>query len=878
MFFDVVTREIQAAPEELIIGAKSDRSVNYLDVRWPLYVPRQVNAGTGTSIIGYFKLQNGDVVSSKYSTSYVKNDYRYVAMAVPKRATNFSGPVLFRVEVIGQSGTISSLELELTVVDSLCIPELASPMRLNGATGSFVLEGGKIHSALPFRDRIGGDRSKPELGDFKWLSVDDEIRNIETIPPGIAITSPYRGLANFIADPYMFSRNKQGTGDWHITEPWKIQNDGIRREEIGANAVPPFESRIDVEAVHGLSEQKQYKGYQLLNLSTIVQTSWQVDGDLVTQVIDSTNASNFAGSIPEENFGDKITIHCDPTSTANVRVRITHAGGNSYIQSNNTGRLRTIDLSTYDGVTEVRIGVYGTAKGSFVKKPMVEYGSVAHEWEPYVGEIPSPNPTYPQEIVSVVNPKVTVKENILADTTIYDFSIGDNHRFGYKAFVKAGMVVSCNGVGDNWYNINLYETLDPETNVINQATKTLSLRESSNGTYIYRTYTPSVDRWVAIVYGAGVDEEFAETEMRIAKVRVDKITETTLSITLRSVGDIHDDLRLNEYGQAEVVRNIAELKISNYSGVGTNDDGSVRAYLEVPGGSFVSSKAIPMMCETRINIGYDYDYRMHMSAYHCNMTGFAEGSGFNVFIGYPAGTTISQARADVSANPINVYYSASAMPLTEPHPELTELLKSLRDISSDHTIVVTDEAGREVPWLSFYKSGIKEIYASRTGATASVFGPTAMPHNYLYQNDIEVAVDGITVSFDLKIDNPQALDDGRICILRTYDTYGIMLGTMDTADLLTGNKYDTDISQFVAGEWKRVSLTFTQADLKTDIPSGWNRYYAAISFELPKNGGIHIRKPSIDRGEEWVMDVDLTDYPEGSEVPVTILGYYVNTN
>lgn len=39
---------------------------------------------------------------------------------------------------------------------------------------------------------------------------------------------------------------------------------------------------------------------------------------------------------------------------------------------------------------------------------MLEEGSTAHDFEPYTGGIPSPNPDYPQEIKSVVNPTVKV--------------------------------------------------------------------------------------------------------------------------------------------------------------------------------------------------------------------------------------------------------------------------------------------------------------------------------------------------------------------------------------------------------------------------------------------------------------------------------------
>lgn len=56
--------------------------------------------------------------------------------------------------------------------------------------------------------------------------------------------------------------------------------------------------------------------------------------------------------------------------------------------------------------TETAIGVVmfinsGTTVSNLVVRPQLELGSVATDYEPYVGGIPSPNPDYPQEIQSV---------------------------------------------------------------------------------------------------------------------------------------------------------------------------------------------------------------------------------------------------------------------------------------------------------------------------------------------------------------------------------------------------------------------------------------------------------------------------------------------
>lgn len=53
----------------------------------------------------------------------------------------------------------------------------------------------------------------------------------------------------------------------------------------------------------------------------------------------------------------------------------------------------------------------------------IEKGSTATSYEPYVGGQPSPSPDYPQEIKSVVNPKVVVYgKNIAKKVTVFDIS------------------------------------------------------------------------------------------------------------------------------------------------------------------------------------------------------------------------------------------------------------------------------------------------------------------------------------------------------------------------------------------------------------------------------------------------------------------------
>lgn len=71
--------------------------------------------------------------------------------------------------------------------------------------------------------------------------------------------------------------------------------------------------------------------------------------------------------------------------------------------------------------------------------PMIEKGSTATSYEPYTGGIPSPNPAYPQEIKSVVNPTVKVCGKNLLKATLQTATVNG---------------VTCTNNGDGTYTLN----------------------------------------------------------------------------------------------------------------------------------------------------------------------------------------------------------------------------------------------------------------------------------------------------------------------------------------------------------------------------------------------------------------------------------------
>ena len=162
--------------------------------------------------------------------------------------------------------------------------------------------------------------------------------------------------------------------------------------------------------LYGRSEQKQYSGKNLLELSD----NQVQNGNLKFQI--SQGIITFSGSTDNASFNEKIKdfiVPSDGTYTISTnsdsnnespRILISINGGSFENALNGI----TKELTTDDVVSlYIRIANIGSYDGRTIK-PMIEKGSEVTSYEPYTGGQPSPSPDYPQEIKSVVNPIVKV--------------------------------------------------------------------------------------------------------------------------------------------------------------------------------------------------------------------------------------------------------------------------------------------------------------------------------------------------------------------------------------------------------------------------------------------------------------------------------------
>lgn len=150
--------------------------------------------------------------------------------------------------------------------------------------------------------------------------------------------------------------------------------------------------KIQDMMLYGKSEQKSYSGKNLFNaenkgIITVTDDGLLLNGTIVDhQFISFTipAGSYFMGEMNGDNH-----IH-------------------SYID-NFDSYMKEVGAITFE--TDKRLSFYivkGTYSNMLIKPYIVEGSNPMEIYEPYVGGIPLPNPDYPQEIKSVVNPVVKV--------------------------------------------------------------------------------------------------------------------------------------------------------------------------------------------------------------------------------------------------------------------------------------------------------------------------------------------------------------------------------------------------------------------------------------------------------------------------------------
>jgi len=264
--------------------------------------------------------------------------------------------------------------------------------------------------------------------------------------------------------------------------------------------------------------------------------SFQLDGDTYQQTYEGKNLLNIdASAIEQDKNGIKVTyeqetgiITIDGTcSTANttfgffvssdttrqivvdgdVTVSYTYISGSVanatadtkiQVQNNTYGNAIFVGLTNSDAHTtankndtynrnNIRIDS-GVVFDNYKIKVMIEQGSTASDYEPYVGGTASPNPEYPQQIQTV-----TGEQTISINGTDYTIDLGDIQLCG----------LGDDGNGNPLYRDRIYK--DGDDWKVHKETKSVTLDENDDwakreyGTNAYRVLRPDISTAQSII-------------------------------------------------------------------------------------------------------------------------------------------------------------------------------------------------------------------------------------------------------------------------------------------------------------------------------------------------------------------------------------------
>lgn len=159
-------------------------------------------------------------------------------------------------------------------------------------------------------------------------------------------------------------------------------------------------SALKVNAIRGKSEQKSYSGKNLYDGITN-NKGYSYDGITLTKNTDGTLAISGTATATTNMIMNSFTLpagtyYLTSGETKNTIVAL-YDQTNAKFVAYNSG---TFTLSAETNL-DIRVQVTSGATASGTIKIQIEKGSIATEYEPYVGGIASPNPQYEQKIRSV---------------------------------------------------------------------------------------------------------------------------------------------------------------------------------------------------------------------------------------------------------------------------------------------------------------------------------------------------------------------------------------------------------------------------------------------------------------------------------------------
>lgn len=239
-----------------------------------------------------------------------------------------------------------------------------------------------------------------------------------------------------------YDANKVIDGDKSVSQEIKECKENILQDNITTDLLEDYSGissdyGAEILKINGKSHQITTNGYQLFDASKLSTKSQ--GGATVTNNRDGSFSVNGSGNLTTD-FALQYNIHGNSEikkllKVGNIYLKTSHTSHNEkpihetnpyfhfYILGDNNKRLLTIGNGDIRNITQdildnatQMVFVFFSLKDIPIKtgrvRPML-YQDGDGTWEPFTGGMPSPNPNYPQEIVSALeNPIISISRNL----------------------------------------------------------------------------------------------------------------------------------------------------------------------------------------------------------------------------------------------------------------------------------------------------------------------------------------------------------------------------------------------------------------------------------------------------------------------------------
>lgn len=534
----------------------------------------------------------------------------------------------------------------------------------------------------------------------------------------------------------------------------------IKSTESGTDMVLTDSSDMNIQELHlfGKSEQKTTKGIQLLNLKDAKGGT----GDGVTYTPNGDGSFKKTGTATGQvgNIWLKGDYYSDwENKTPIITLEV---GKSYYIKDCAIFQGQTIIASGNGQVINVtgekypeEIKITGIRNTGFtlnktyneVIYPIVAESSTAVDWEEYTGGQPSPNPDYPQEIVSVENPKLNISGKNILKQSVPTVSFDKNTKVTKLEESENKIKIKINEVGEYIYISIPLKNIIKEikankayTIVFNNATQISNcFFGSGNATIKLTNYAYCKENKVVLktlselpnnpkqyyiyigIYNkkgniAGFDDitvfEGDYSNVNINSTEPYKPLQTaTLNYELNGIDDIKDELIVRADGTGQIIQRLAK-KIMD----GSNIDTSVSVQQE--GSYLVNMETVSDMLTGNYNVGLSTICSNKRSGKEKNTIRLGANNK-NVYLYLDesfAGKTSTKLREYFVENPFTIVYPLEKPIVTELSSDEVQKILALHTNKPNTTIWNDQDAEMQVTYVADTKSYIDKIFKELSDA------------------------------------------------------------------------------------------------------------------------------------------------------------------